>query len=100
MEERGNYEIWRSDIWCRYRTKGEMTRKGGINQEKIVEKLDYDQYLVKVDGGGRITRRNRRYLKKIISTLADKEIVESKEINGGKQEGCRRSSRLVKGIRR
>ena len=32
---------------------------------KIVEKLDYDQYLVKVDGGGRITRRNRRYLKKI-----------------------------------
>ena len=32
---------------------------------KIVEKLDFDQYLVKVDGGGRITRRNRRYLKKI-----------------------------------
>ena len=63
---------------------------------KIIEKLDYDQYLVKVDGGGRITRRNRRYLKKIISTLADKEIVENKEINGGdERDGCRRSSRLV-----
>merc|ERR1712112_437266 len=42
---------------------------------KIVKKLDFNQYLVKVDGGGRLTRRNRRFLKKIISTLADKEIV-------------------------
>ncbi len=63
---------------------------------KIIEKLDFDQYLVKVDGGGRLTRRNRRFLKKIISTLADKEIIEQKEINGGdEREGCRRSSRLV-----
>ena len=62
---------------------------------EIIEKLDYDQFLVKVDGGGRVTRRNRRYLKKIISTLADKEIVEDKEVIGGdKREGCRRSSRL------
>ena len=38
---------------------------------KIIEKLNFHQYLVKVDGGGRITRRNRRFLKKIISTLAD-----------------------------
>ena len=68
---------------------------------KIVEKLDYDQYLVKVDGGGRLTRRNRRFLKKIISTLADKEIVEDKEVIGGdKLEGCRRSPRLVEGVRR
>ena len=50
---------------------------------KVIERLNYDQYLVKVDGGGRLTRRNRRFLKKIISTLADKEIVEREEINGG-----------------
>ena len=63
---------------------------------KIIEKLDFDQYLVKVDGGGRLTRRNRRFLKKIISTLADKEIVQSEEINGGDvRDGCRRSTRLA-----
>merc|ERR1712082_168597 len=63
---------------------------------KVVEKLDHDQYLVKVDGGGRITRRNRRFLKKIISTLVDKEIVENKEVDS-KQEGCRRTPRLTRG---
>ena len=63
---------------------------------KIVEKLDFDQYLVKVDGGGRLTRRNRRFLKKIISTLADRELVEREEINGGdERDNCRRSTRLV-----
>ena len=63
---------------------------------KIVEKLDFDQYLIKVDGGGRLTRRNRRFLKKIISTLADKEIVESKEVTSGdERNACRRSTRLV-----
>ena len=62
---------------------------------KVIKRLDHDQYLVKVDGGGRLTRRNRRFLKKIISTLADKEIVQREEINGGdKQEGCRRSTQL------
>ena len=51
--------------------------------------------MVKVDGGGRITQRNRRFLKKIISTLADKEIVQREETNGGdKREGYRRSIRL------
>ena len=50
---------------------------------KIVEKLDFDQYLVKVDGGGRLTRRNRQFLKKIISTLADRELVEREEMDGG-----------------
>ena len=59
---------------------------------KIVEKLEFDQYLVKVDGSGRLTRRNRRFLKKIISTLTDKEIVEE-ETSG--QEGPRRSARLA-----
>ena len=60
---------------------------------KIIEKLDFDQYLVKVDGGGRITRRNRRFLKKIISTLADKEFVEGGETID--QDECRRSTRLA-----
>ena len=59
---------------------------------KIVEKLDFNQYLVKVDGGGRLTRRNRRFLKKIISTLADNELVD---ISGGEsRDKCRRSARL------
>ena len=62
---------------------------------KIIEKLDFDQYLVKIDGGGRLTRRNRRFLKKIISTLADREMVESEGIDGHNQDRCRRSSRLV-----
>ena len=59
---------------------------------KIVEKLEFNQYLVKVDGGGRLTRRNRRFLKKIVSTLADKELVVDKEDRGG---DVRRSTRLV-----
>ena len=63
---------------------------------KVIERLDYDQYLVKVDGGGRLTRRNRRFLRKIVSTLADKEIVEDRE-DDGKQNGCRRSPRLTRG---
>ena len=60
---------------------------------KIVEKLDFNQYLVKVDGGGRLTRRNRRFLKKIISTLADKELVDisCEEV----RDNCRRSTRLM-----
>ena len=63
---------------------------------KIVEKLDFNQYLVKVDGGGRLTRRNRRFLKKILSTLADKELVEIDETNGGDERvNNRRSARLV-----
>ena len=63
---------------------------------KIVEKLDFNQYLVKVDGGGRLTRRNRRFLKKIISTLADKDMIMREEINGGDvQDVLRRSTRLV-----
>ena len=63
---------------------------------KIVEKLDFDQYLVKVDGGGRLTRRNRRFLKKIISTLADRELVEREEMDGGdERDNRRRSTRLV-----
>ena len=43
-----------------------------------------------------MTRRNRRFLKKIISTLADKELIEKEEINGGDvRDNYRRSARLV-----
>ena len=49
-----------------------------------------------MDGGGRLTRRNRRFLKKIISTLADRDLVESGEMDGGDgRDYSRRSTRLV-----
>ena len=48
--------------------------------------------MVKVDGGGRLTRRNRRFLKKIVSTLADKELVMDNEDRGA---DVKRSTRLV-----
>ena len=59
---------------------------------KIVERLEFNQYLVKVDGGGRLTRRNRRFLKKIVSTLADKEFVVENDDTGA---DVKKSARLV-----
>ena len=35
----------------------------------IVEVRDFDKYIVKVDGSGRLTLRNRKYLKKLFSDL-------------------------------
>ena len=68
---------------------------------KIIERLDFGQYLVKVDGSGRVTRRNRRFLRRIISTLADKEFVEREDVNGGvENDGCRRSPRLEEKLKR
>ena len=32
---------------------------------KVVEVLDYQSYLVKMDGTGRVSKRNRRFLKPI-----------------------------------
>ena len=51
--------------------------------EKIVGKLDFDNYLVKAEGGGKLTRENRRF-----STSADMEKIytfggETKKANGG-----------------
>ena len=37
-------------------------------------------------------------MRKIISTLADKELVEREEINDG--DGCRRSTRLVEKLKK
>ena len=31
----------------------------------VVEVKGYDQYMVKVDGTGRLTRRNRKYLRRV-----------------------------------
>ena len=59
---------------------------------KIVEKLDFNQYLIKVDGGGRLTRRNRRFLKKIVSTLADKDKIMREEMYGGDVQDMPRRS--------
>ena len=59
---------------------------------KIVERLEFNQYLVKVDGGGRLTRRNRRFLKKIVLTLADKESVVENDDRGA---GIKRSAHPV-----
>ena len=33
---------------------------------KVLETQDYDAYLIKMDGSGRVTRRNRRFLHKIV----------------------------------
>ena len=79
-------------IWSKFKNQRGVDPKRWSKSGKIVEKLEFNQYLVKVDGGGRLTRRNRRFLKKIVSTLADKELVENKEDNGG---DVRRSTRLV-----
>ena len=85
-----------------------VDKKRWCKSGKVVEKLDFNQYLVKVDGGGRLTRRNRRFLKKIVSTLADKEIVsddaqnvprrreEQVDASDGENQGkLRRSARLT-----
>ena len=34
---------------------------------KVVENQEYDKVLVKLDGSGRLTTRNRRFVKKIVS---------------------------------
>ena len=37
----------------------------------VVESLEHDAYNVKVDGSGRITKRNRRYLRKFVPATVD-----------------------------
>ena len=41
---------------------------------KIVEKLPFRQYKIRMDGSGRITLRNRRFLKEIQPVCADKTV--------------------------
>ena len=48
-----------------------------------------------------MTRRNRRFLKKIISTLAEKDATMREEKKGGDAENVlRRSTRLVEKIKK
>ena len=42
--------------------------------DKIVEKLPFRQYKIRMDGSGRITLRNRRFLKEIQPVCADKTV--------------------------
>ena len=60
----------------------------------IVEVKDFDQYMVKVDGSGRLTLRNRRFLRPI-SPYQDelKNLMEETEKNEG-DRALRRSDRL------
>ena len=50
----------------------------------VVQVLNYDSYNVKVDGSGRVTRRNRRFLRKFLST--------STEIHGPQQSIVQRQA--------
>ena len=60
---------------------------------KVVEVLDYHSYLVKMDGSGRVSKRNRRFLKPIRTyreILADKDnkrdLREGSGVPAGAQE--------------
>ena len=44
---------------------------------KIVEVQDFDAYLIKMDGSGRVTRRNRRFLRKIVPFHQENELVRN-----------------------
>jgi hypothetical protein len=48
----------------------------------VVEKCDNRQYLVKLDGSGRCTLRNRRFLKKIEPVCADRPLTKPRLISG------------------
>ena len=43
----------------------------------IVERKDFDQYVVKVDGSGRLTMRNRKFLRKITPYQLTKHFPDS-----------------------
>ena len=40
---------------------GKWTKTG-----KVIENQGFDLYLIKVDGGNRVTKRNRRFLRRIV----------------------------------
>ena len=50
--------------------------------EVVLENLGYDKYSVKVDGSGRVTDRNRRYLRNF------KPAVESPLLRGPRTDVC------------
>ena len=63
----------------------------------VVEHKGYDQYQIKMDGSGRVSLRNRQFLRKIVpvGSMVDKVTMED---GTEAQAGPRRSDRLkVKG---
>ena len=46
-----------------YRTKPEKIKKKWYRTGTVVETCGHDQYLIRVDGSGRITKRNRQFLR-------------------------------------
>ena len=62
----------------------------------VVEKLDFDAFNIKMNGSGRITKRNRRFLRPIIPFINDKKQVDA-NINSGQsadEAGRPRSDQL------
>ena len=71
---------------------------------EVIEVGDYDQYLVKVDGSGRITRRNRSFLRKVTpfysrqSTPQMRESLMSQEVQYQQpEEGDGHQQRVFEG---
>ena len=58
----------------------------------VTEKMDYDQYTVRMDGSGRVTLRNRQHLRKITPRFGNQENLED-PIDSDGAGGVRRSER-------
>ena len=68
-----------------------------------MEKMPFDQYKVKMDGSGRISLRNRRFMRpitpyssvaRVVDVTEAARIEEEKEqVEMAVQQGCRRSGR-------
>lgn len=52
-------------------------QKRWVRTGRIVERLDHRQYRVRMDGSGRITLRNRRFLRKIHPSIVQPSIIPS-----------------------
>ena len=52
-------------------------QKRWVRTGRIVERLDHRQYRVRMDGSGRITLRNRRFLRKIHPSIVQPTIIPS-----------------------
>lgn len=67
--------------------------KRWCNTGTIVEVGEFDKYLVKVDGSGRLTVRNRRYLR---PNVTYQEALEGSRAEAPQDQPVRRSERLRK----
>ena len=48
----------------------------------VVENVGHDSYWVKLDGSGRLTKRRRHHLKKIVPFLAQEILVPKEHVHG------------------